>query len=456
MTRVVVIGCGAAGATAALWARKADRKAEVIVIGDEPYPEYSRCGLPYTISGKVKDFNDLILMKQDAWEMQKIDLRLEQIVKEIDRKEKKVKVVKKDGTEYELNYDSLVIATGGRNSYPPIKGLDVEGVMGLRTLEDAKRLKEYSKKIKKAVIIGGGLIGMEVAEALNEEKIDVTVVEFLPGILLTMLDSDLSKQVTELAQEHGVKVLVNHQAMEIISENGKAVGVLVKNRETEEEFKIDAEVVIVATGTKPNIELAKSAGIEIGVTGAIKTDEYMRTSDLNIYAVGDCAENISYITKKPMNLGLGTIAVREGRVAGINAVGGNAKFMGIIGTKVTKLFGVEIASVGLTSEDAKRNEINIVKGSLKGLSKPPYYVEAKPLKVKAFFKKDDAKLVGAQTLGEDDAAQRINVFALGIQMGADVNQIFDLENCYAPAVADTWDPICLAADAAKKRLKIKY
>ena len=453
MVRVVVIGCGAAGATAALWARKTDRKAEVIVIGDEPYPEYSRCGLPYTISGKVREFDDLILMKQDAWDAQKIDLRLEQIVRAIDRNSKKLKISKKDGTEYELEYDSLVIATGGRNSYPPIKGLNVDRVMGLRTLEDAKRLKEYSNTIKKAVIIGGGLIGMEVAEALNERGIDVTVVEFLPGILLAMLDKDLSMQVSELAQEHGVKILVNHQAMEIISKNGSATGVLVKNRQTNEEFTLDAEVVIVATGTKPNVELAKSAGIEIGPTGAIKTDEYMRTSDPNIYAVGDCAENVCFITHRRLNLGLGTIAVREGRVAGINAVGGNVKFMGIIGTKVTKLFGVEIASVGLTSEEAKRNEIPIVKGSLKGLSKPPYYIEAKPLKVKAFFRKDDAKLVGAQTLGEDDAAQRINVFALGIQMGADVNQIFDLENCYAPAIADTWDPICLAADAAKKRLK---
>jgi NADH oxidase (H2O2-forming) len=199
--------------------------------------------------------------------------------------------------------------------------------------------------------------------------------------------------------------------------------------------------------------LAQKIGVEIGTTKGIKTDDRMSTNLKDVYACGDCAENVDFVTRRPMMMGLGTLAVRQGRVAGINAAGGDEKFPGIVGAKVTKIFGLEIASTGLSEELAKRFEIEVVKGSVKGSTKPPYFVGGKDIKIKTFFDKQTGKLVGGQVVGTEDVAMRLNVITLGIQNSVDAAGLFDFENCYAPPVCDTWDPLVTSADAAKRRLK---
>jgi len=449
---IVIIGCGAAGATAAMQARKNNRKINITIFNSEPYSQYSRCGLPYTISGKVKAFDDLILMPPESWSGLKIDAHFDTTVSSIDYDAKTVMYDGPSGSG-SIEYSSLIFATGARNADPPIKGLDKKRVYGLRTLDDAKALAAEVGKIKNLVVVGGGLVGMETAEAFHEKGVNVTVVEFLPHVLLAMVDPDMAKIVEEHCRDHGLTILGNTAAQEILG-GETPTGVLVKSRETNEETEIPADAVVVATGVRSITDLAESIGVEIGTTRGIKVNDRMMTNLSDVYAVGDCAEHVEFITRKPMAGGLGTIAVRQARVAGINASGGDATFPGIVGAKVTKLFGLEIASTGFTDDMATRLEVPIVKGSIKGSSKPPYYIGGKDLKVKTFFDKETGKLVGGQLVGIEDAAMRINVITLGIQHGITAVDLFDFENCYAPAICDTWDPLVQSADAARRRLKM--
>ncbi|MHA1934291.1 MAG: FAD-dependent oxidoreductase [Candidatus Thorarchaeota archaeon] len=452
VNQIVVIGCGAAGATAAMQARKLNRDVSIVVFNSEPYSQYSRCGLPYTISGKVKEFDDLVLMPPDNWGGIKIDTHLGTDVTRIDYKSKNI-TYESESSSGNLDFDALIFATGAENADPPIKGLDVKRIYGLRTMDDAKALAAEADKAKNIVVVGGGLVGMEAAEAFHERGVHVTVVEFLPNILLAMIDPDYARIVEDHCREHGLEILTNTAAQEVIGD-GSPKEVEVKSRETEEVQKIPADAVVIATGVRPITNLAESIGVEIGSTRGIKTNERMLTNLPNVYACGDCAEHSEFITRKPIAGGLGTIAVRQARVAGINAAGGDAKFPGIVGAKVTKLFGMEIASTGLTHDCAKKFEVSVTKGSIKGSSKPPYYVGGKDLKVKTYYDKETGKLVGGQLVGLEDAAMRINVITLGIQHNIDAVDLFDFENCYAPAICDTWDPLVESASAARRRLKM--
>ncbi|MFX1260967.1 MAG: NAD(P)/FAD-dependent oxidoreductase [Promethearchaeota archaeon] len=449
---IAVIGCGAAGATAALQARKFNRNVEISVFNAEPYSQYSRCGLPYTISGKVGDFHDLVLMPPDNWEQLKINSYLGVTVGKIDHASRELHFKNAEGDGMQ-KYDALIFATGAENADPPIKGLDKNRVYGLRTLDDAKALASEVGKAKRAVVIGGGLIGMEAAEAFHEKGLDVTVVEFLPHCLLAMVDPDMAQIVEDHCREHGLSIITNTAAQEVLGDDSPS-GVVLKSRETEEESTIDADFVIVATGVRPVTGLAESIGVKIGSTRGITVDDRMMTNLEDVYACGDCAEHLEYVTRQPSPGGLGTIAVRQGRVAGINAAGGDERFPGIVGAKVTKLFGMEIASTGLTDDMAKRLEVPLVKGSIKGSTKPPYFIGGRDLKVKTYFNKETGKLVGGQLVGLEDAAMRINVITLGIQHEVNSVDLFEFENCYAPAICDTWDPIVESASAARRRFKV--
>jgi NADH oxidase (H2O2-forming) len=389
-------------------------------------------------------------MPPENWKGLDIQTRLGTSVTDVNHDSRELAFSGAEGEGHQ-EYDALILATGARNADPPIKGLDRKHVYSLRTLDDAKALAKEAGKAKSAVIIGGGLVGMETAEAFHERGLEVTVVEFLPHILLAMMDPDMAQIIEDHCREHGLKILINTAAQEITGKE-KPIGVIVKSRETEEISEIPADFVVVATGVRPVTDLASRIGVEIGPCRGIKTDDRMMTNLQDVYAVGDCAENLEFITRTPMAAGLGTVAVRQARVAGINAAGGDVKFPGIVGAKVTKLFGLEIASTGLTEEMATRLNIPIVKGSIKGSTKPPYYIGGLDLKLKTFFNKETGRLVGGQLVGLEDAAMRLNVLTLGIQQNVNAGELFDFENCYAPAVCDTWDPIVQSADVAQKRL----
>ncbi|USG99754.1 FAD-dependent oxidoreductase [Thermococcus argininiproducens] len=438
--KIVVIGSGTAGSNFALFARKIDRKAEIIVIGKEKTMQYSPCALPFTLSGKIPKLEDIVVFPTEFYEKQKIKLLLETEAKAIDR-ERKVVVTDKG----EIPYDKLVLATGSKAFVPPIKGVESEGVFTLKTMDDVKQIQNYIKERnpKKALVIGAGLIGLEGAVAFREIGMDVIVVELLEHLLPTMLDKDMASIIQSHMEEKGIQFRFGAAVSEIIGNPVNAVRI--------GEEKIETDLVLVATGVRANTELAKQANLE--VNKGIIVDEYLRTSDPDIYAIGDCAEVYDAVTGNRILSQLGTTAVRMAKVAAENIFGRNVKFKPVFNTAITELFDLEIGTFGITQERAKKEGIDVVIGKFKGSTKPEYYPGGKPITVKLMFRKKDKKLIGAQIVGGERVWGRIMALSLVAQKGASVEDVAYSETAYAPPISPTIDPITIAAEIALRKFK---
>ncbi|MCK5402685.1 FAD-dependent oxidoreductase, partial [Candidatus Bathyarchaeota archaeon] len=322
--KILIIGANASGINAANAARKNNRKAEIILIENDKSPAYSRCGIPYVLAKEIPNINDLIIFPPDHYKMMKLDLRTETKAINIDHDKKSVQLEEKDGTLEKVTYDSLILTTGATPFIIPIKGHDLPGVFAIRTLEDGRVIQNAMKNAKSAVIIGAGFIGLETAHAFIENEIQTTIVELLPSIIPTLFDYDMAEYAQKKIEAYGVKMLMGKRVTEIVGEN-KVTGVKVG------EDVIDADIVIMATGVRPNTNLAKQIGCELGVTRAIKVNPRMQTTVSGVYAAGDCVESQNMITGLPCLMQLGTSAVRQGKVAGTNAAGGYSTFPGVIG-----------------------------------------------------------------------------------------------------------------------------
>ncbi|HLN88954.1 MAG TPA: FAD-dependent oxidoreductase, partial [Candidatus Binatia bacterium] len=306
--RVIVIGANAAGVEAASAARKKDRTAEITLITQEKNAGYSRCGLPFVIGGQIPSFKDLVVYPPAYFQMLKLNLRSESKATAINTKDKTVTVITKENATETLPYDSLVIATGADSFMPPIKGKEKQGILSLRGIEDGEKIEAAVKAgAKSAVIMGAGLIGLEVGVGLIERGLKVTIVEMLPQILPQLLDADMAKQVQEHLEGKGMRILINKGVQEFLGED-KVTAVVAGGE------KIEADLFVSAFGVRANTKLAVDAGIPLGETRAIKTNGRMETEVKDVYAVGDCAEAPNIITHKPMCAQLGTIAVRQGKV----------------------------------------------------------------------------------------------------------------------------------------------
>jgi NADH oxidase (H2O2-forming) len=444
--RIVIIGAHAAGVDAASAARKTDRTAEITLITKQKKAGYSPCAIPFVLGGHIPSFDDLIVFPQAYYRMMKLNLKLETNVTNIDTKAKTVEIQDKTGKRETLKYDSLIIATGAYPFVPPIKGREKQGVYVLRTIEDGQRIDEAIKTAKSAVVIGAGLIGLEVAVALAERKLKTTVVELLPYVLPVMLDQDMANMVHGMLAEKGLKIIVGQGVDEILGTE-KVTGVSVGGE------KIPADLVVVATGIRANTELANNAGIAIGETRAIKTNMRMQTNVKDVYAAGDCAESVSLITHRPVLSQLGTTAVRQAKVAGINAAGGYAIFLGCLGSAVTKLFDMEIGATGLTEFMAGRVGIKIVVGSITSKTRPDYYPGGKSIRIKLVVEKETERLIGGQIIGGEEVTQRINALSFAIQKQMTVRELVKADTCYAPPLNETWEPMVLAAETALRKLR---
>ena len=449
----MIIGCGAGGGTAAQFARKTDRKSSITVFEKGKYPQYSKCGLPYVISGDISEFKDLIEFSEEWFKKAYVDLLLETTVKEIDVK-KQVVNAKRGSTVIEKSYGSLIISTGARPFIPPIQNLRendtlADGVYVLRTINDAKQISSHVKKEKRAIIVGAGLIGLEMANCLHKKGMNVTVVEALPHILANTLDNDMSNPVHEEISKN-VTLFTNSLATKIESKNGKINQIFIKNNETNEEKKIDTDLLIIATGNKPDVSLAKNAGCRIGKTGGIIVNEKSETTVKNIYAVGDCTEYMDFVTKKPVLIGLGSIVVRQGIAAGTNAVGGDYRLsQGVLQTCTSEFFGIEIASVG-PATNCMQN-MPVISGKFRGSSHPEYYPGGKPITIKVIADEETGCILAAQAVG-CNVAQRINTFGCAILNEMNVETFRKLETAYAPPIAPTLDAITLACDAVYMKI----
>ncbi|MEM2975075.1 MAG: FAD-dependent oxidoreductase, partial [Candidatus Bathyarchaeia archaeon] len=316
----------------------------------------------------------------------------------------------------------------------------------IRTLEDGEKVDQAIRQgAKSAVVMGAGLIGLEMAIALTERGVKTTVVEMLPQIMPTMLDADMAKGVQEMLEQRGIRIITGKGVEEFLGAD-KVTGVVAGGEQ------IMADIFIAAFGVRANTELAQKAGIALGETKAIKVNPKMETSVPGIYAIGDCAETIHMITHKPALPQLGTVAVRQGKVAGINAAGGYASFPGCLGSAVTKFFDTEIGVTGLNEFFAKKAGIETVSGTVSGKTRAQYFPGAQPIKVKIVVERELERVIGAQIIGGEDVTQRINALSIGIQKQITVHELAKSDTCYAPPLCETWEIIALAAEAAILKL----
>jgi NADH oxidase (H2O2-forming) len=445
--RIIIIGANASGVEAASAARKKDRTAEITLITQEVNAGYSRCGLPFVIGGTISAFRDLIVYPPAYFQMLKLNLRTETKALAINTKEKTVNVQSTGGPVETLAYDALVIATGADSFMPPIKGREKPGILSLRDIEDGEKIDAAVKAgAKSAVIMGAGLIGLEVGVGLMERGLTVTIVELLPQILPQLLDADMAKMVQEHLESKGMRILTRKGVEEFIGEE-KVTAVIAGGE------KIEADLFVSAFGVRANTKLAVEAGIPLGESRAIKTNGRMETEVRDVYAVGDCAEAPSIITHRPTCAQLGTIAVRQGKVAGTNAGGGYSQFSGVLASAVTMLFEIQAGNTGLTETGAERNRIEVVTGAISSKTRADYFPGAKPIKVKLVVEKESQRIVGGQVIGGEEVTQRINCLSFAIQKGMTVRELSKADTAYAPPLCETWEPMVLAAELVLMKLR---
>jgi NADH oxidase (H2O2-forming) len=454
--QIIIIGCGAGGGTTAQFARKTDRSASITIFEKGPFTQYSKCGLPYAIAGIIPDFEALIEFSEEWFTKEHIDVHLNTTVDTINLEQRTVHATK--GTDHiKKKFDSLVLATGAKPGTPPIQnilknGTLLNGIHVLRTIDDAKHILSQITKGKKATIIGAGLIGLEMADTLYQKGMKVTVIEALPTILPNTLDDDMSDPVLQALQEK-ITVYTNHLAIRAEDYNGTLTSLIIMDATTGEEQIIETNLLVIATGTKPETTLAKNIGCNIGKTGGIIINEKTETSVKNVYAVGDCTEYRDFVTNDPLTIGLGSIVVRQGMTAGINAAGGSSTLLpGVLLSRTSEFFGIEIAAVGPVKQSLHR--LPVVTGKYKGCSKPDYFPGGEPITIKVNVHEETGILLSAQAVGSN-AAQRINTLACAILSKIPVEELRKLETTYAPPIAPTLDAITLACDVVAMRLERK-
>jgi len=382
--------------------------------------------------------------------MNRIDLRLGWKATSINTEKRSLEAIRtNDDSTETIEYDTLILTTGARPSTVSVPGSNLKGVFTVRTLSDIERLTNHlaENNAKRVAIVGAGLTGSEMAEALLHQGIAVLEAEIVPEILPAILDPDMASIVRTRAEEHGVEYHLQSTLEAIIGRNGRVSGVRLPGKE----HPVDA--VIVAVRVKPNTELAKQARIILGESGGIKTDERMATSAPNVYAAGDCIETYDLITRRHVFFQLSTTAVRQALVAGINAAGGSAKYPGSTGVTTVKLFGLEIASFGPTTALLEKLGIHSISVRVTGSTRLPYYPGGKDLTVKLLADPKDGRLLGAQLVGEEGATLRANFASMAGHLGLTVEEFERVETCYSPPVAPVWDPVTIATQALLRKLQ---
>jgi NADH oxidase (H2O2-forming) len=445
--KIVIIGAHAAGVDAASAARKTDRTAQITLLTTQKKPGYSPCGIPFVLGGHIPSFDDLVVFPPSFFRMMKLDLRLETEAINIDTKAKTVEIQDKAGKQETLTYDSLILATGAYPFIPPIKGREKPGLQVVRTLKDGEKIDQAIKNgAKTSVVMGAGLIGLETAVALVERGVKTTVAELLPQILPLMLDEDMAETVQKILEKKGVNIMTRSGVEEFIGTE-KVTAIVAGGKQ------IQADLFVSAFGVRANVQLAKNAGIALGETRGIKTNARMETNVKDVYAAGDCAECIHIITQRPTLPQLGTTGVRQAKVAGVNAAGGYAVFLGALGSAVTRFFDIEIGVTGLTEFFAKRAGFETVTGTITSKTRPPYYPGGLPIKVKLVVERETERLIGAQIIGGEEVTQRINALSFAMQKQMTVRELAKADTAYAPPMNETWEPMVLAAEMTIRKLR---
>ena len=454
MKKVLIIGGVAAGLKSAAKLRRCDPEAQITVIERGELVSYGACGLPYYVSGDVDDIKHLMMTPAGALRdisffknVKNIDVMNKTLATKINRTDKTVTVKHLDtGSEEDLPYDKLVIATGASPLKPPIPGIDLGNIHQLWHPDDARTIRQGLEKGKfeKAVIIGAGLVGMEMAEALKLWEVDVTVIEMKDQLFPAFLDLEIASSVTKYARAQGITVLTGEKVLRF--EGDGQVQAIVTDKQT-----IEADIVILSVGVKPNIELARDAGLTIGTTGAIAVNENLQTNDPDIFAGGDCVENVNIVSGRKVFAPMGSTANKHGRIIGENLCGGTARFRGVLNTVVVKVLDLNVGKTGLTEREAKELGYEYVTAMVGGHDRPHYMPGANIITIKLIADAKTGKLLGAQSFGEGEIAKRIDIVATAITLGGTVDDLFDIDLAYAPPFSGPIDNVAVAANAVMNK-----
>ncbi len=439
--KIVIVGGVAGGATAAARIRRLDEQAEIIIFEKSGFVSYANCGLPYYIGDVITDQEELTLQTPESfWSRFRIQVRTGHEVTAIHVKEKTVAV--KDlatGKEWDEPYDKLLLSPGAKPARPALPGVESNKIFTLRTVEDTLRIHEYIKAAgpKSAVLVGGGYIGIEVAENLREKGLDVTIVQ-RPKQLMNTLDYDMATFVHSKMQQHGIDLRLGRSVTGFIEENGKIV------TQIDGEVGIPADMVLLAIGVSPDSRLAKEAGLALGVKGSIAVNDRMETSAPDIYAVGDAVQVKNMVTGEDAVIALAGPANKQGRIAADNICGGDSHYKGSLGSSIIKVFDLAVAGTGLTSKAAGAAGLDHDCVVLSPSSHASYYPGAKTMVMKVVYERSSRRLLGAQIIGTDGVDKRLDVLAAAICSGIKADRLKDLDLAYAPPYSSAKDPVNMA------------
>ena len=443
--KIIIIGGVAGGATTAARIRRVDETAEIILLEKGKYISYANCGLPYYIGGVIEEREKLFVQTPEAFSTRfRVDVRTENEVIFIDRKKKTVTVRQSSEDTYEESYDKLLISTGASPVRPPLPGIDLPGIFTLRNVTDTDRIKEYinSHSPRKAVVVGAGFIGLEMAENLHAQGAKVSIVE-MGNQVMAPIDFSMASLVHQHLMDKGVNLYLE-QAVASFEREGKGLKVTFKNGQS-----ISADIVILSIGVRPETSLVRAAELTIGPAGGIAVNDYLQTSDEAIYAIGDAIEYHHPITGKPWLNYLAGPANRQGRIVADNILGAKIPYEGSIGTSIAKVFDMTVASTGLPGKRLRLEGIDYMSSTIHPASHAGYYPDAMPMSIKITFDKQTGRLYGGQIVGYDGVDKRIDELALVIKHQGTVYDLMKVEQAYAPPFSSAKDPVAIAGYVAE-------
>jgi len=454
--KILVIGGNATGLKAAVRIKRLDPAADVIVIEKTEFISYAACGLPYYVEDIVSDHQELIktpvgVVRDPGFfkAVKGVAVHHKTCAEEIDRKTKKVIARNTETGEIkEFFYDKLVLALGGVPVVPQIEGINLQNIFNLSTLEDGIAIKTLvsAGKVKKVVIVGAGLIGMEMAEAFHKRGVEVTIVEMLDEVLPTLLDRDMGLILGTYLKGKKIAVNTSERVIRFVGDNVVRKVITDKN-------ELTTDLVLVAIGVRPQVDLAKKAGLALGETGAIQINEFLQTSDSDIYAGGDCVENTHRITGKKVFVPMGSTANKHGRIIADHIAGKGLPFPGVLGTAIVKILGFNVARTGLSEKEARAQGYDVDIVICPGADRPHFYPGKANIIIKLIAEKREGRLLGAQIIGPGDVAKRIEVAVTALSFGGSVKDIAQLDLAYAPPFSPAMDNIITAANVMQNKLQ---
>jgi NADPH-dependent 2,4-dienoyl-CoA reductase/sulfur reductase-like enzyme/rhodanese-related sulfurtransferase len=447
--RLLVVGAVAAGPKAAARAKRCDPDWDVTIYQEEAVNSYGGCGLPYYISGLIRKRGELIARSPDQFALDGIQIKLHHRVEEIHRESKTVKGRNLlTGQPFVTPYDKLVLATGAKPIRPRIDGMNLENIFTLRSILDGDAILQSirSKKLKKVVVVGGGYIGLETAEAMNQMGKKVTLVELAVQIA-TLFDEDFASVLRQYLEKKGIRIFTGDGLTSFIGHKGRVSAVQTSSRQ------IEAQAVILSLGIRPNVELAQKADLRIGETGAIWVNERMETNIEDIYAAGDCAETTHLVTGKKVWIPLGSTANKQGRVVGTNVCGGNATFPGVLGTSIFKAFDYAVAKTGLNMGESQREGFHPIQAIVRGYGQAHYYPGGRESILKLIADRDTGRILGAEAIGKGPSDKLVDTVAMALLARMDVRALAAADLAYSPPFSPALSPIIVASNVLMNKME---